>query len=62
MFAHARAQRDDAIERRLGDGGLVASVDHAMGEMEQEIDDPRRRVGGREQAVEVLAGLGADAG
>ena len=49
--------------RRQRDAGLAAPVDDADGQMEQEVDDPRRGVGigAAEQPAERLAELLADA-
>ena len=58
----ARLDHHQRVERRLGDLRPVSPVDDAARQMEQKIQSARFMRAAAEQALEQLAGLGADAG
>ena len=58
----ARLDHHQRVERRLGDLRPVAPVDDGARQMEQKIERARFMRAAAEQALEQLAGLGADAG
>jgi len=55
-------ERDDRIERRIGDLGPVAAVDRGIGKMEQKIEHTGRPRAVRQQPFEEFGGFRPDAG